>query len=45
MTEQITTAPTVPMATLLAGFGPNLEFNKELASLTSYRTGAVLLFG
>lgn len=39
MTEQTTTAPIIPMATLLGAFGPNLEFNKELSSLTSYRTG------
>jgi UDP-N-acetylmuramate dehydrogenase len=39
MIEQTSVTPPVPLASLLAAFGPNLEFGKELASLTSYRTG------
>src|SRR5512147_49364 len=38
MAEQ-TTAQLIPMATLLTVFGPDLEFSRELASLTSYGTG------
>ncbi len=40
MTEQTMTSPAaIPIATLMAAFGPNLEFNRELSSLSSYRTG------
>lgn len=39
MTEQTATTTTHPMATLLGAFGPNLEFARELAPLTSYKTG------
>ncbi len=38
MTEQ-TTAQLIPMSTLLTVFGPDLEFSRELASLTSFGTG------
>ena len=39
MTEQTAISSTIPMATLLGAFGPNLEFARELAPLTSYKTG------
>ncbi len=39
MTENTATTTGLPIATLLGAFGPNLEFAKELATLTSYRTG------
>jgi UDP-N-acetylmuramate dehydrogenase len=39
MAEKIPTATQPPLATLLAAFGPNLEFAKEMAPLTTYRTG------
>lgn len=40
MTERTSTTETnLPLASLLAAFGPNLEFARELAPLTSYRTG------
>ncbi len=39
MIEQTADSSTIPMATLLGAFGPNLEFARELAPLTSYRTG------
>lgn len=39
MTDQTATTPSLPIATLLGAFGPNLEFARELAPLTSYRTG------
>lgn len=39
MTEYETASTALPMATLLGAFGPNLEFAKELAPLTSYNTG------
>ena len=39
MTEQISVSAPIPLGSLLAAFGPNLEFGKELALLTSYRTG------
>ncbi|PWB67642.1 UDP-N-acetylenolpyruvoylglucosamine reductase [candidate division GN15 bacterium] len=34
-----TSTNTLPIATLIASFGPDLEFAKEMASMTSYRTG------
>jgi UDP-N-acetylmuramate dehydrogenase len=40
MTHQTQTSSTpIPIGTLMAEFGPNLEFNRELSSLSSYRTG------
>jgi UDP-N-acetylmuramate dehydrogenase len=39
MTEKSLVSPKLPMATLLAAFGPNIEFSRELRSLTSYQTG------
>ncbi len=39
MTENSLTSTQIPMATLLAAFGPNLECARDLKSLTSYRTG------
>lgn len=39
MTEYETASTALPMATLLGAFGPNLEFAKEMAPLTSYNTG------
>ncbi|MEW6051486.1 MAG: UDP-N-acetylmuramate dehydrogenase [Candidatus Zixiibacteriota bacterium] len=39
MVERGTAAPALPIATLLAAFGPNLEFAKDMAPLTSYNTG------
>lgn len=39
MTEQTAPEIHIPMATLLAAFGPNLEFARELAPMTSYKTG------
>jgi UDP-N-acetylmuramate dehydrogenase len=39
MVDQPTVSQNHPMATLLSAFGPNLEFAKELAPLTSYKTG------
>ena len=34
-----TTTQNLPIATLVASFGPDLEFAKELAPMTSYQTG------
>jgi len=34
-----TSTQNLPMATLLASFGPDLEFAKEMAPMTSYHTG------
>lgn len=34
-----TSTQNLPMATLLASFGPDLEFAKDLAPMTSYQTG------
>jgi UDP-N-acetylmuramate dehydrogenase len=31
--------PDIPLATLIEGFGTNLEFGKSMASLTSFHTG------
>ena len=39
MTEQTAVSSAIPMATLLGAFGRNLEFARDLAPLTSYRTG------
>ncbi len=39
MAENIPTATQPPLAALLAAFGPNLEFAKEMAPMTTYRTG------
>lgn len=39
MTDYATAPTALPMATLLGAFGPNLEFAKEMAPLTSYNTG------
>ena len=40
MTNQTATAtPPIPIGALMAEFGPNLEFNKSLSTLSSYRTG------
>lgn len=39
MTEKSVSSSQLPMATLLAAFGPNLEFARDLKSLTSYKTG------
>jgi UDP-N-acetylmuramate dehydrogenase len=39
MVEQPSVSKNHPMATLVSAFGPNLEFARELAPFTSYRTG------
>jgi len=39
MTEQLSINPDLSMAKLLGAFGPNLEFSRELASLSSFNTG------
>jgi UDP-N-acetylmuramate dehydrogenase len=44
MVEQPSVRPTLPMATLLAAFGPNLEIARELAPLTTYNTGGKARF-
>jgi len=44
MVEQPSVRPTLPMATILAAFGPNLEIAKDLAPLTTYNTGGKARF-
>jgi UDP-N-acetylmuramate dehydrogenase len=39
MTPQYSEVSPLSMTNLLAVFGPNLEFGKDLSTLTSYRTG------
>ncbi|MFZ5981660.1 MAG: UDP-N-acetylmuramate dehydrogenase [Candidatus Zixiibacteriota bacterium] len=39
MTEGLSTNPDLTMAKLLGAFGPNLEFSKDLAGLSSFKTG------
>ena len=39
MTGQLSTNPQLSMATLLSAFGPNLEFARDLAPLSSFKTG------
>lgn len=39
MVEQPSVSPDLPKASLLEAFGANLEFGKELAPLTSFKTG------
>jgi len=37
--SNVTSTQNLPMATMLASFGPDLEFAKEMAPMTSYQTG------
>jgi UDP-N-acetylmuramate dehydrogenase len=39
MVEQLSVSGNYPMATLVSVFGPNLELARELAPMTSYKTG------
>ncbi|RME32046.1 MAG: FAD-binding protein, partial [Candidatus Zixiibacteriota bacterium] len=39
MIEQREVSKEIPLSTLVREFGPDLELNKELASMTSYGTG------
>lgn len=39
MTSETAVQKQIPMATLLTAFGPDLEFAKDMAPLTSYQTG------
>jgi UDP-N-acetylmuramate dehydrogenase len=39
MNQQNTFPSSLPLATIVSAFGPDLEFNKSLSELTSYRTG------
>jgi UDP-N-acetylmuramate dehydrogenase len=39
MVEQLSVRRDLPIASLLSAFGPNLEFAKDLASYTSFKTG------
>ena len=39
MVEQPTVSPNLPDSELIEAFGSNLEFSKELAPLTSFKTG------
>ncbi|MBN1212922.1 MAG: UDP-N-acetylmuramate dehydrogenase [candidate division Zixibacteria bacterium] len=39
MTGQLSTNPELSMAALLSAFGPNLEFARDLAPLSSFKTG------
>ncbi|HUV31253.1 MAG TPA: UDP-N-acetylmuramate dehydrogenase [Acidobacteriota bacterium] len=39
MVEQPSVSPDIPIAALVAAFGPNLQFARDLAPLTSFKTG------
>ena len=39
MTEQLSSNPGLSLTKLLSAFGPNLEFSKDLAELSSFKTG------